>query len=130
MKGAAFKIIQENLSDEQTRKRLIQYLRNNETQALFILGNLLNNFRPSVLYGAYNKGVLGGVCGFYPTFHSAVIFSEAEEASKAFGLLLVQNPRCSVLLGMSNMVEPVYEVFLASGRRSTRNPKTFFLNFL
>jgi len=109
------------------KDRILSYLLPHETKALFLLGNLLNPLQPAFLYGAKENGKLLGVCGYYPTFQSCSIFSEAQVVSKAFAHLINEKYPCTTLLGMKEMVLPAYEEWISLGRESLSNPeKSFF----
>jgi hypothetical protein len=125
--NAHVKITQVNVDQESVCKELIAYLALHEAQALFLLGNLQSHFQPAFTYIANENNRVVGVCGYYPTFQSCTIFSESDEASKAFAqIVLKKHPMVNTLLGMSKMIEPAYAEFVAAGRKPINPPERDF----
>ncbi|MEI6242239.1 MAG: GNAT family N-acetyltransferase [Chlamydiota bacterium] len=120
-------IIEVDLRNDQVRKELISYLAEQETKALFLVGNLQESSLPSFVYVAKLKGKMVGVCGYYPSFGSVSIFSENAEASTEFAKVVIKQHSISALLGMADMAKPAYEVFVANGMVSKSPPEQFFL---
>ena len=110
----------------QEKEALLNYLIPHETRSLFLLGNLLNPRQSSTLYVAQEGSSLLGVCGYYPTYHSCSLFSEKEEASRAFAQLIHDRYPASTLLGMKQMVLPAYERLLSLGHLPLEDPEHVF----
>jgi predicted GNAT family acetyltransferase len=121
------KINEVDVSKEKIRSELIDYLEPRETQALFLLGNMLNRCYPSVMYVARQDEKIAGMCGYWPTFQSCSIFCENHEVAKSLARTMLQNhPSVKTVLGMADMVKPAYDEFIASGRRSIGDPEMLF----
>lgn len=122
------KITKLDINQESARKEVLDYLVPHETRALFLLGNLLTNFKPGFIYAAKESERIVGFCGYYPTFHSCTIFSESSEVSRAFAqIVLEKHSDVNHLLGMSEMIKPAYSEFVKAGRRPGNAPeKDFF----
>jgi predicted GNAT family acetyltransferase len=117
-----------SISQKSELKTLVEYLKPHETHALFLIGNFMHSTCESTIYVAKRKGVLVGVCGCYPTFQSCSIFSEDVLATESFAKIVLRNHPCvKTVLGMADVVKPAYDVFVASGKKSTRDPELLFL---
>lgn len=108
------------------RQKLIAFLAPHESQALFLLGNLLNPKQPSYLYKSVEGSTITGVCGFYPTFRSCNLFSTNDKASEALAKYVFVHHDPISLLGMATMVKPAYRALLALGKIPTGQPEYLF----
>jgi predicted GNAT family acetyltransferase len=121
------KICEIDVSPEEVRMKLIDYLKPHETQALFILGNLVNHFYPSSLYVAQREEKIVGICGYWPLFQACSIFCRHAEVSRMFAqTILKHHPSVRTVLGMADMVKPAYDEFIAAGEQSLRDPENLF----
>lgn len=121
-------VVQVDIEQKSTRMELIEYLTPHESHALFLLGNLFNPTCASVMYIAKKHGRIVGVCGYYPTFQSCSIFSEDTEATRIFAqVMLKEYPSLKAVLGMADIVKPVYDACVVAGKRSMCDPENLFL---
>ena len=98
--------------NHQSTQSLVEYLAPFETQALFLLGNLLHSKQPCFLYAAMQNDEIRGICGYYPVFCSCSFFSQDTTASRALGRYVAEKHPICALLGMKEMVKPAYDLFL------------------
>jgi predicted GNAT family acetyltransferase len=115
-------IVSVDLKNTRERQKLIAFLAPHESQALFLLGNLLNPTQPAYLYESIESNTITGVCGFYPTFRSCSLFSTNDEASRALVQHVVARHDVLALLGMARMVKPAYTDLLSLGKISAGSP--------
>ena len=108
------------------REKLIAFLAQFESQALFLLGNLLNPTQKSCLYACIENGAITGVCGFYPTFRSCTLFSTNEEASKALAYHVAGHHDFLFLLGMAKSVQPALDALISHGKILVTSPEYLF----
>ena len=123
----SFQIVKEDVENEMFRAEMIDYLRPHEPKALFLLGNAINHCNPSALYAARKAGKIIGICGYYSLFQACSIFSEDRDAARALGQMVLQNhPSVKTLLGMAEIIKPIHDDFIASGRCPTHDPEFLF----
>lgn len=113
-------------SNAASRSELVAYLSRQETQCLFLLGNLLHPFGPSWLYAARSEGKLVGVGGYYLPFRAFSLFSESASVSRALARHVAHLHSVTALVGMASMTQPAYEELLAQGLKTLGDPTNDF----
>jgi len=122
----SFHIDEVDTKNKNCQKELIDYLAKNEARALFLIGNLTQNFQSSFIYVAKQNKQIIGVCCYYYIFKSCSIYAETDVASKELAKKVIAVHSISSLLGMKHMIKPAYEEFLKYKKKAINNPEKLF----
>lgn len=118
-----------NHEDPAVARRLVDMLRPRETHALFLLGNLKNNYPDSHLYVARRGDDWLGVAGFYARPKSCSLLADDREVVGALiRRLTEQHPSLEMALGIDPTGRWAYEAMLELGFVPVGQPREVFMS--
>ena len=115
---------------EPVRRRLIDYLTPHETQALFLIGNLVNGYAGSHYYVAREGDRYAGVAGYFDRPRSASLFAEDAAAARALVTHLTQHhPQIDFVNAVESIGVPASDQMQALGYLPANDPRQTFMEF-
>src|SRR5687768_8921965 len=117
-----------NHEDPAVARRLVEMLRPRETHALFLLGNLKNNYPDSHLYVARRGDDWLGVAGFYARPKSCSLLTEDRDVAGALVRHMVErHPSVEMVLAIDPVGRWAYEAMLELEFVPVGQPREVFM---
>ncbi len=115
-------------TDAAVRQKIIAYLAERETHALFILGNLTMDAPQTHLYAAVKDGHWLGIAGYYAIYKSLVPFSVDADVTRALTRhVAATHSQLAFVNGIDYVAEPAYEELLHLGYQPDNDPDQVFM---
>jgi len=131
MRGNEVVVEKVNHEDAAVAERLVGMLRERETHALFLLGNLVNGYPDSQVYVARRGEAWVGVAGFYSRPKSCSVYAEEPKVVRALIRHVAPlHPSLEMVLAVESMGRWGMEAMAELGYALVNEPRQVFMEMV